>query len=141
MERLRKWHPGGVRLLVDATGAPNPIESLMPMLLPESVLCLLGQWRSRPLSEGTMEHMKSLSGKILGPAEAFGDATEHRAMLTRWMTLIREGAIPTERLLTHDIPPTEGPIAMKRFAAGIRSWQGAVIRWDPAFAAAESSHN
>lgn len=141
MDRLRKWHPDGVPFIVDATGAPQAIESLLPMLRPGGVFCLLGQWRNRPLPHTVLEHIEEHSRKLVGPAPALGQAGEHRRMLEEWIDLIDRGAIPTERLLTHHIAPAEGPIAMKRFAAGIRSWQGAVIHWDPAFAEREAAND
>lgn len=132
MDQLRAWHPDGVPLLVDATGAPPAIESLLPVLQPGGTLCLLGQWRSRPLPPTVGEHLDRLSASIVGPAPAFGAAAEHAAMLRDWLGRIDRGEIPTERLLTHHVTPAEAPVAIKRFAAGIRSWQGAVIHWNPA---------
>jgi threonine dehydrogenase-like Zn-dependent dehydrogenase len=130
MEQLRHWHPGGVPLLVDATGAPPAIESLLPILRSGGVLGLLGQWRSRPLTATVGEQLRRLSAKLVGPAPALGDAAEHEPMLRDWIGRIHRGEIPTARLLTHHVAPGEGPVAVKRFAAGIRSWQGAVIHWD-----------
>lgn len=130
MEQLRDHHPAGVRLLVDATGAPGAIESLLPILASRSALCLLGPWRSRPLPSTVSARLEALSAIIVGPAPWFGHAPKHAALTEEWLTLIHDGAIPTERLLTHHIVPAEAPMAIKRFAAGIRSWQGAVIHWE-----------
>jgi threonine dehydrogenase-like Zn-dependent dehydrogenase len=130
MEQLRKWHTEGVRLLIDATGATQAIESLLPLLTEGAVLGLLGTWRTRPLSEATERRLSELSGKIVGPSPWLGDASAHRALVEDWLGLIHRGEIPTERLLTHHIEPGEGPMAVKRFAAGIRSWQGCVIHWE-----------
>jgi threonine dehydrogenase-like Zn-dependent dehydrogenase len=130
MDQLRKWHPRGVKLLMDATGAPAAIESLLPILSDGAVLGLLGPWRTRPLTGATERRIAGLSGKIVGPSPWLGEAPEHRALVEAWLGLIRRGEIPTERLLTHHIGPEEAPMAVKRFAAGIRSWQGCVIHWE-----------
>lgn len=132
MEQLRRWHPEGVPLLVDATGAPPAMEAMLPLLRPGGVFCLLGQWRSRPMPPTLGEHLSRISARLVGPAPALGRAPEHAAMLRDWIGRIHRGELPTARLLTHHIPPAEGPVAVKRFAAGIRSWQGAVIHWDSA---------
>lgn len=129
LERLKKMVPGGTMLLVDASGSPKAVQSLMPILKPGSVLCRLGPWRSKPLTDATRDHMRAQGGRIGEVAPALGEAPEHREMLENWIKLIHEGAIPTERIITHRIEPEEGPKAMKRFATGIRSWLGAVICW------------
>lgn len=132
-ERLKRWNPGGARLLVDATGHPQPIGQLMEFLQPGGRLVLLGPWRPRldpaSLPEEIAAALKEKGATAIPPSPAFGGAPEHRRSLEEWLRLIAGGEVKTERLLTNSALPAEAPMDLKRLAAGVRSMLGVVIRW------------
>lgn len=129
MKRLQKWNPGGVDLIVDATCAVSAIESLLPLLNAEGVLCLLGPWQDPDSIESLKPQLEKRNARLAGPMPWFGEAPEHASLCQEWMELIQNSKIDAERLLTHRVDPQEAILATKRYQAGIRSWLGTVIEW------------
>lgn len=128
LERVDRWNPNGVEAIVDANGFARSLEGMIERLRPGGWLCRLGVWRSAP-SESVARTIRERGIRCFGPRPTFGDAAEHARALGEWLDAIGSGRIATERLITHRVRPEEAPLAAKRFAAGIRSWLGAVVDW------------
>jgi threonine dehydrogenase-like Zn-dependent dehydrogenase len=133
-DRLRGWNPGGVELIVEASGYIRPLVETMEFLRPGGAIQLLGNWRPQFGGAAPPDELaaivESKRARWLAPPPAFGeDKRAQEQALAEWIEWISKGEIGVDRLITHRVPASQAAINMKRLATGVKSICGVLVDW------------